>query len=157
MAITTQLTDFVRNTRLPKVIDNVSVLSPIWMDLWKNRKPAGGENIEGAIRYRGHKRTMAWGEFSEAPVVKRDVLTVPYVPIKDMAEPVDVSINRMQKIKSGASGATMLVNYLNEQSQAGEDSILEHLSESLFSAGTDSVNEYGQPLCNLTGLQAIIS
>ena len=157
MAITPTITDFVRKSRKPGVVDQTKSLSPLWMDLWKNKQAAGGGAVEWSIRYRPNNRTIGWGEFAEAKVQKKDVITTPTLSTIDIAEPVDISINRMKKIKSGANGADGLVNYLNEMSQASEDSILEFLSQSIFTTGVTVSNADGEDLPNLTGLGGIVS
>jgi hypothetical protein len=157
VSIATSLTDFVRKSRIPGVFDTATKTSPLFMDLKKNMKPAGGGAIEFALRYQAHGRTMAWGEFAEAPPMKRDVITTGTLSTIDIAEPVDISNTRLRNINSGANGATLLVNYLNSMTQAAEDSITQHLSGSLFSSGAISANAFGQPLNNLTGLSAIVS
>jgi hypothetical protein len=153
----TVLTDFCRSTRLPGVTDQTAKVGALWYNLWKNRGPVGGANVEWRIRYRPHARTMGWGEFAESKVQKRDVITTPTLPTVGLAEPVDISKKRLANILKSTDSQNTLVNYMNEMSQAAEDSLLDHLAGSVFTGGETVANKDGQDLYNLTGLKSIVS
>jgi hypothetical protein len=127
------------------------------MDLWKKRRPAGGENVTFSIRYRGENTAQEWAEFATARIVPREIHTTPTLPLQSIAVPVALSAKRMKRIAGKADGAQELIDYTGEKAEAGKDCMTDHLARSVWSDGTDETNDYGDRLCNLTGLKAVLA
>lgn len=155
MSITTALTDFALENHLQGVIDAANTISPLVAKMMARIQPSGGGKIKKPIRYVDYGRTQAWGEFSEFRPLKRDVIGTTSVDHVGLAEPVDLSQDRLDEIKGSK---IEFINYMDSYLEAAKDSFMEYFSTSIYSDGSvGGTNQFGQPTTNLLGLQAIMA
>lgn len=157
MAVDTGLSQFVRESVLPGVVAQEVVLGPLFQDMKKNSIPIAGGSISKEIRHVGHNRTQGGGEFAEAPVVKRDIITRVTLTSKEIWEPIDISMSRVRRIKDNVNRSQMLSDYMSEMVAGARDSMSMHLAKSMFSNGATLTNPYGKPLPQLTGFKSILA